>query len=423
MKTLCGTLLEPLSAGECKVTPGAVVRIDSDGIIAEVGTGNATGSDSIGGDECWILPGFIDAHLHLPQWDRRGIDLPAGGSLFDWLDKVIYPAEARLEDPSFAERLADSFVSGLVANGTTTVAAFGSPFPKAVDAAFGVFARRCFRAIYGMMLNDVNCPAKLCTPADQALDQSRELANKWHKANNGLLRYAFGPRMATCCSEKLMRGAAAMAEMFKCHIQTHVAESAAEASAVRERFPESLDDVDVFSEMGLLTPRTLLGHGVCLNESQRRQVAETRTAVVHCPTANLFLESGLMDYLAHRRAGIPMALGSSIAAGPEPFMPQVAVACLQTAKTLKVHAIPRGSHAVPSPAEAWWLLTKGAAEAIGLGKQIGSVEPGYEADCIVVRPENWINALPTEQQISALLYTIRPRQIEHVFIAGRRVGP
>ncbi len=420
MQTLFGTLLQPQSTDDCEITPRTLVQIDNDGMITSVQTGKRKGSDLIGDEGTWILPGFIDAHLHLPQWDRRGID---GLPLFDWLERVVYPAELRLEDPGFAERLADDFVTGMTANGTTTVAAFGSPFAQAVDRTFGVFERRGYRAIYGMILNDVNCPDELCTPADKALDESRNLAAKWHGGSNGLLQYAFSPRMATACSEKLMRGASALADMLKCHIQTHIAESVAEVSAVRDRFPDQLDDVDVFAEMGLLTSRTLLGHGVCLNEPQRHQVAEAKTSVVHCPTANLFLESGLMDYVAHRRAGIPVALGSSVAAGFEPFMPQVAIACLQTAKALKIHAIPRGSYSVPSPAEAWWLLTRGAADALRLADRIGKIAVGFEADCLVVRPEPWIAELPTEQQISALLYTIRPQQIEHVFIAGRRVGP
>lgn len=420
MKTLQGTLLKPRTSTECDVVPNSTVRIDKDGKIAEVGVDKKPAGDVVGDEACWLLPGFIDAHLHLPQWDRRGID---GLPLFDWLEKVVFPAEARCKDPSVEEQLAEDFVTGLVAHGTTTVAAFGSPFAKAVDRAFAVMDRRGFRAIYGMMLNDVNCPEALVIPTNKALDESRTLAAKWHGGHDGLLQYAFCPRMATSCSEDLMRGAAALADMMKCHILTHVAESVDEAAAVRDSFPELLDDVEVFADVGLLTPKTLLGHGVCLSDSSRRQVAETGTAVVHCPTANLFLESGLMDYLAHRRAGIPIALGSSIAGGSEPFMPQVAVCCIQTAKALKVHAIPRGSYSVPTPAEAWWLLTAGAAQALGMSDRIGSIEPGLDADCLVVRPEKWIASLPKEQQISALLYTMRPSQIEHVFIAGQRVGP
>ena len=420
MKTLHGTLLQPQSSTECKITADGIVRIGDDGRFAEIGTDKKASGDVIGGRGCWILPGFIDAHLHLPQWDRRGLD---GLSLFDWHDKVVHPAEARFKDAAFAEKLADDFVDGMIDHGTTTVAAFGSPFAKATEKEFEVFARRGLRAVYGMMLNDTNCPDELMVPADKALDQARELAAKWHGAEDGRLSYAFNPRQPTCCSEKLMRGAAALADMLKCYIQTHAGESVAEVAAVRESFPDSIDDIELFAEMGLLTPRTLLGHGVVLNHEQRNQVAETRTALVHCPTANLFLEAGLMDYVAHRKAGIRLALGSGIAGGPDPFMPRVAVECLQTAKTLKVHAIPRGSYKVPSPAEAWWMMTAGGADALSMGDRIGSVKKGYEADCLVVRPEYWIADLPAERQSSALLYTLRPGQIEHVFIAGQRVGP
>jgi guanine deaminase len=202
-----------------------------------------------------------------------------------------------------------------------------------------------------------------------------------------------------------------------------MAESRVETRAVRESYPDRVDDVDVFADLGLLTPRTLLGHGVFLSPQQRQQVAKAQTTVVHCPTANLFLESGIMDYVAHRSAGVRLALGSGIAGGHDPFMPRVAVNCLQTAKGLKMHAMPRRSYAAPSPAEAWWLLTRGAAEALSMGDRVGTIAPGYEADCLVVRPEKWIADLPPEQQVSAMLYTLGPGQIEHVFIAGRRVGP
>ncbi len=420
MQTLHGTVLQPRSATECMIHENAWVRIDDCGRIHEVVPAGAGTGATVGDASCWILPGFIDAHCHVPQWERRGID---GLTLFDWHERIVYPAEARFEDPDFAERKAEAFATGVIGFGTTTVAAFGCPFPESADRVFSVFARRGLRAVFGMMLNDVNCPAPLCQQTNAALDQARELGAKWHGAENGRLHYAFCPRMPVCCSEAMMRGAAALARMLGCYVQTHLAESPAEVMAVREAFPERLDGVDVLAEMGLLTDRTLFGHGVFLSRAQRQQVAEAGTTIVHCPTANLFLESGLMDYVAHRSAGIRMALGSGVGGGPNPFMPQVAVDFLQTAKGLKVYAMPRRTHDVPTPAEAWWLLTRGAAAALHMDDRIGSVESGLEADLLVVRPEPWIAELPPDQRISALLYTLRPQQIEHVFIAGRRVGP
>lgn len=420
MTTLFGTLLQCPSPTQCTLTPDAVIRIGQDGRIAEVDQAKTRATDVVGGEDCWILPGFIDAHLHLPQWDRRGID---GMPLFDWLAKVAYPAEARLADPDFAEKLAEDFVTGLVASGTTTVAAYGSPFSASTDRIFSVFERRGYRAIYGMVLNDVDCPSSHCQETDKVLDESRGLAAKWHNAADARLKYAFSPRTPIHCSEKLMRGAAALADMLNCYIQTHVAESISGVQKVRERFPDLLDEIELFEDMGLLTPRTLLGHGVYLNQQQRKQIAESRTVVIHCPTANMFLESGLMDYVALRTAGVRVALGSGVAGGYEPFMPRVAVEAINTAKAVKVHGLPRGTQPAPTPAEAWWALTRGAAESLGLADRIGSVQPGFEADCLVVKPDPWIADLPADQQASALLYTLRPDQIQHVYIAGRRVGP
>ena len=155
MQTLHGTLLQPVSASECRITPDYIVRIDDAGRIAEVGTGATSAGDVLGGNGCWILPGFVDGHLHLPQWDRRGLD---GLPLFDWHEQIVYPAEARFADPSFGEALAEDFVSGMIANGTTTVSAFGSPFAEATERVFEVFDRRGIRAIYGLMLKRHQLP-------------------------------------------------------------------------------------------------------------------------------------------------------------------------------------------------------------------------------------------------------------------------
>lgn len=420
MATLYGTLLQPLSAGECKVTPRCSVRVGDDGRIADIASDQAPPRDAVGDAACWILPGFVDAHLHVAQWDRRGID---GVPLFKWQDKIGFPAEMRMSDPAAATAMAEQFASGVIARGTTCVVAFGTSLAAEVDATFTVFAKRGLRATYGMSLNDLRVPDAMAQSPDKALDQSRQLAAKWHGAQDGRLHYAFSPRSSVYCSEQLMRGAAALADMLKCPIQTHIAESRDEVSMSHQLFPDRVDEVDLFAELGLLGPRTILAHGLLLNHQQRREVAQAGTALVHCPIGNLFRGSGLMDIVAHRAAGIPIALGSSIAGGFDPFMPRVAVEALQTAKAIKGLSPMHRSEPVPTPAEAWWTLTAGGAAAIGLGQQVGQIAPGYQADCLVVRPEKWIADLPPDQQISALLYTISPRQIEHVLIAGRRVGP
>ena len=423
MKALLGTLLQPASPMRCEITKDATVRIGEDGLISAVAGGGAeryASDDLIGGPGTWILPGFIDAHLHVSQWDRRGID---GMPTLEWQEKIGYPAELRLANPAVARALGEEFTRGVIANGTTTVAAFGSSFKQEVEATFNVFAERGLRAIYGMALNDTDMPAELLQACDKALDDARDLAAKWHGREHGRLLYAFSPRTSLRSSERLMRGAAALAMMFKCYLQTHVADSADELDEFHNRYPEQIDEVELLQQMNVLGPRTILAHGAFVDPHQRKEIAQSATSLVNCPTANLFRESGLIDYFVRNASGIRMALGSSIGGGFDPFMPRVAVEGLQTAKALRVHSVPRRGGKVLAPSEAWWLLTAGGAAALSLGHVIGTIAPGYQADCLVVRPEKWIAELPPEQQASALLYTIAPGQIEHVFIAGRRVGP
>lgn len=420
MKTLVGTLLQPASPRRCEITKDCFVRIGEDGRIADVSTTRVAADEIVGDEGCWILPGFIDAHLHLPQWDRRGIDIQP---VMEWHEKIGYPAETRLAAPGAAQALAEEFVRGVIAHGTTTVAAFGSSFKQEVETSFQVFAERGLRAIYGMSLNDQDMPAELNQNADQALDDARALAAKWHGREHGRLLYAFSPRTSLRCSEKLMRGAAALSTMFKCYLQTHVADASDELDEFQSRYPDQIDEIQLISEMGVLGPRTLLAHGAFIDPHQRREISQAGTSLIHCPSANLFRQSGLTDLFARHAAGIRVALGSSIGGGFDPFMPRVAVEGLQSAKAIRVHSLPKRGGEGQSPAEAWWLLTAGGAAALSLNHLIGTIASGFQADCLVIRPEKWIATLPPDQQVSALLYTIAPSQIEHVFIAGRRVGP
>jgi guanine deaminase len=420
MKTLIGTLLQPASPSQIDIAPNTSLRRGDDGRIASGGEQPHPHDEVFGDADTWIIPGFIDAHLHVPQWDRRGID---GLSALDWSNQIGYPAEIRLANTDLARQLASDFAHGVISHGTTTVAAFGSSLKSEVEATFSVFAELGLRAIYGMTLNDTDMPPELTHTPDQALDDARALAAKWHGSENGLLHYAFSPRSSLRCSEKLLRGCAALATMFKCPLQTHISDAVDEIDEFHTRYPDQIDEVQLFSELGILGPRSILVHGSFVDPQQRREIAQSGTALVNCPTANLFRQSGLVDYFVRTSQGIRMALGSSIAGGFDPFMPHVAVEGLQSAKALRVHSLPRRGGPMPNPSEAWWLLTAGGAAALSLAHTIGTLAQGYQGDCLVIRPEKWIKDLPKDQQPSALLYTLAPHHIEHVFISAKRVGP
>ena len=145
MQVLFGTLLQPISPESCRMQPRCAVRIEDDGRIGQVSVAPGVPRGAIGDEQCLILPGFVDAHLHVAQWHRRGID---GLPLSQWQEKVGYPAEESMADAEAATALAEQFVSEIVAGGTTTVAAFGTPFAREVEATFSVFARRGLRGLW-----------------------------------------------------------------------------------------------------------------------------------------------------------------------------------------------------------------------------------------------------------------------------------
>ena len=181
------------------------------------------------------------------------------------------------------------------------------------------------------------------------------------------------------------------------------------ADWLRERYPDRVDDVELFSDFGLLTPRTLLGHGVFLDHAERHAVAEARTVLVHCPTANLFLQAGAMPRQGHQAASVRTSLGTDVAGGPDRAMPRVARAMIETAKIR--------SDRFPSAAEAWWEITAGNAASLGWAKT-GRIEAGCEADLLVLRPT--IRAAGHPDPLGQLLYAWDERWIERVVIGGDR---
>jgi guanine deaminase len=261
-----------------------------------------------------------------------------------------------------------------------------------------------------------------------SIAESRRLAADWHGANGGLLEYAVSPRFAVTCSMDLMRGAAALAAEFDCHIQTHLSENHAEIEAVRRRFPEALDYTDVYQRAGLLGPKTILGHCLHLSTREIDAIAASGARVAHCPSSNLFLNSGLCPLDRLLAAGIPVGLASDVAGGPElnPF--QVMRSAVETQKARRFHD-PR----VPelSPAHAFHLATAGAAGALGKSRLVGRLEPGYDADLVELElaallPHharfNDPATLDAETLLSLLVHRGGPHAIRRTRVRGRSIN-
>ncbi|MFI2238061.1 guanine deaminase [Streptomyces chrestomyceticus] len=321
-----------------------------------------------------ITAGFVDAHTHYAQLEavaRFGAQLP------DWLGHT-YDTEKRFADGTHARRVASAFCDELLRNGTTTALAFASVHPGSADALFEEATRRDLRIAAGKVLMDRNAPDSLLDTAQRAYDESLDLIQRWHGKGRNL--YAVTPRFAPTSTPAQLEAARALrAARPDTLLHTHISEHRDEIPWVRSLFPDRDGYLDVYDHYGLLGPRTVLAHGIHLTPSERDHCARTGTAVAHCPSSNLFLGSGLFPLREAKEGDHPLtvALGTDIGAGTSFSLLQTMRDAHQVAK-LRDHAL--------DAVRAFYLATRGGAEALGLADTIGSLTPGQEADFAVLDP-------------------------------------
>lgn len=320
-----------------------------------------------------IVPGFVDTHVHYPQTEMIA---SYGEQLLEWLDSYTFPTERRFADRAHAAEVAEFFLDELLRNGTTTALVLGTVHSESVDAFFEAAERRRLRMIAGKVLMDRNAPDYLLDTADTGYRDSRELIERWHGRDR--LRYAITPRFAPTSTERQLQLAGLLAaECPDTHIHTHVAENRDEVAWVAELFPDSRSYLDVYDHFGLLRERAVYAHCLHLDEPDRRRMAESGAAAAFCPTANLFLGSGLFDLAAADAEGMRVGIGTDVGAG-------TSFSLLRTlSEAYKVTQL-QGQRL--SPWRALYLATLGGARALYLDDRIGNFQPGKEADFIVLDP-------------------------------------
>jgi guanine deaminase len=363
-----------------------------------------------------ILPGFVDTHVHLPQFAIMGI---GSQSLLDWLSNYTYPEEARFSDPDYAWRISEVFFDALTANGTTCACIYCSVHERATDIAFEVASRRRIRAFIGKTMMDRNVPPPLFETTESSIQASVNLCSKWDGAAGGRLRYVFTPRFAGSCSMDLMRETARIAQEREAFIQSHLSENQDEVRWIRSLFPERTSYTDVYGCAGMLGERTIIAHCVHLAGAEVSLLAATRTNIVFCPYSNRVLRSGTMPYGELQAAGLKIALGSDIAGGPSLSMFRQMGEALNSANV---------QSACLSPGGALYLATLAGAEVLGLAGRIGNFEAGKDADFVVVDYERVDPLLGTGQYmapadiLSRLCYNGDSNCVKAVYAGGIRIS-
>lgn len=366
--------------------------------------------------DCIVMPGFVDAHIHFPQC--RMLAAP-GKDLLDWLSRFTFPEESRYADGGYAAAMAQLFLDRLAAHGTTSAMAFCSVHKACADALFAAAASRNMALVTGKTMMDRNAiPAVQDTPETGARE-SVELYRAWH--GKGRLRYAVTPRFAITSSEAQLRVSGELLQSLDgVLMQTHLSESPGEIALVRELFPNARDYTDVYDRFGLLGSRSFFAHGIHLSEAECARLSESGSTVVHCPTSNNFLGSGLMRmaYLREARRPVNVGLATDVGGGTTYSM----LATL--GETYKVQML---TGYKPSALELFRMATRGNAERLRL-PETGAIDVGWHADLVVLDPcatpvlaSRHELSSSLEDVLFALMILGDDRAVRATYIAGRKL--
>lgn len=320
-----------------------------------------------------VLPGFVDCHVHMPQMQ---VIASYGTELLDWLNIYTFPEESKFRDAQHGRRIARLFLDEMLRQGTTTVAAYCSVHKESAEAFFAESHDRNMLNVAGKVMMDRNAPEVVLDTPQSSYDDTKALIAEWH--GRGRQHYAITPRFAiTSTPEQMEMAGALMREHPDLHMQTHLSENHAEIAFTQELYPWSRDYTDVYEHYGLLGSRSLFGHCIHLSQREADALSDSGSVAVFCPTSNLFLGSGLFDYLRHRRREKPVriAAATDVGGGTNYSM-------LRTMdEGYKVIAL-NGEKL--NPFASFWQITRGNAEALSLADRIGTLEPGTDADITVL---------------------------------------
>ena len=377
--------------------------------IAEIGSTSQTADTVIDASDCAVIPGFVQTHIHLCQTLFRGAadDL----ALIDWLKKRVWPMEAAHSAASIAAS-ARLGIAELIKGGTTC--ALTMETVNHTSEVFKVVEETGFRATVGKCMMDKGdeVPAALQEKTSASIEQSVALLDEWHGRADGRIRYCFAPRFAISCTRELLEKVAELARARGVMIHTHASENRTECALVEA--DTGLRNIAYLDSVGVTGRHVALAHCVHLSNDEIRILKATNTNVVHCPSSNMKLGSGIAPVAKLLEEGVSVSLGADGAACNnrlDMFTEMRTAALLQKA----LHG--------PEVLDANRVFRMGTidgARALGLEAEIGSLEIGKRADVAVVKL-NQLHTSPEADVVSSLVYAAEASDVQSVVIDGRLV--
>jgi 5-methylthioadenosine/S-adenosylhomocysteine deaminase len=380
-----------------------------DGRIAAVGAEPSESHDAVidaGG--AYLLPGFIQTHVHLCQTLFRGYadDMP----LLEWLRRRVWPMEAA-HTPGTLRASARLAAAELLLSGTTTALTMETVHDT--DVVFEALDEMGMRAVVGkcMMDSDQQVPARLQERTRASIDESVALRKRWDGKGNGRLHAAFAPRFAVSCSRELLEAVAELSTRDRVIVHTHASENREEVEVVR-KLSGGLSNLEYLADTGLATPHLCTAHCVWVTDAEQALLAERDVKVLHCPSSNLKLGSGLAPIAEMRARGISVSLGADGAACNnrlDMFEEMRLAATIQAV---------RQQPGALTARDALWMATREGARALALDGEIGSIEAGKRADLILVGRDA-PHQSPDPDPWSTLVYATRGTDVRLTMVDGQ----
>ncbi|XP_011693825.1 PREDICTED: guanine deaminase-like [Wasmannia auropunctata] len=367
----------------------------------------------------FMTPGFIDGHTHANQFPNLGLSYKR--HVLDWVKIYTYPLEKRYKNTKFAERVFEAVVKRTIEMGTTTACYFASLYNEASEILAKKTAKLGQRAFIGKVNMNTSHDHGYYESTKESIENTRTFIKSIDHMKP-LVKPIITPRFALSCDMDLMRQLANIAKENDLHIQTHVSENKDEVIEVKRVYPDQPTYAAVYDSAGLLTSKTILAHGIYLENSELTLLKERGTAVIHCPSSNL--KHGLCDVQRLKTSGIKVGLGTDVSGGASYSMLNEMRSALQVSKSL---SLTRDNYTPLNYKEVFHMATLGGAKALSIDDKVGNLESGKQFDALIIDMDAKDSLLDNfkeytlEENFQRFIYAGDERNIVSVYVNGRKV--
>jgi len=361
-----------------------------------------------------IIPGFVDIHLHAPQFPNRGMGYDK--ELLPWLQSYTFPEEAKYKDIKYAERVYRDFVKELWKNGTTSAVIYGTIHKESTKLLMDLLIESGIRAYVGKVNMDRNSIPNLTEDTERSLRETEELILEY-KDKSPLVKPIITPRFVPTCSDALLEGLGKLALKYDVPVQSHLSENTDEVKWVSELHPDAKNYASVYDKFNLFGQRrTIMAHCIHNTDEEIDLMAKNGVYAAHCVHSNFNLSSGIMPVRKFLDKKVPVGLGSDISGGHEISIPKVMAASIQASKMKWLETDKKLKPL--TLLEVFYLATKGGGSFFG---KVGSFEKGYEMDCLIIDDSNLgiYRELTVEERLEKFIYLGDDRNIVDRYVAGK----